>query len=81
MQASGRKAAVKEDSSKLQPAAKAMVLVGDVGFEQYRSASEYRKNKKKLGQARFGEASVGFGNLSPLVDVIEKQRQEGTQDR
>lgn len=81
MQASGRKAAVTEDSSTLQPAAKALVLVGDVGFEQYRSASEYRKILQKPGQARFGEASVGFGNLSPLVDVVEKQWHKDTQDR
>ena len=80
MQASGRPAAVKENSKAEWPAAKAVVLVGDVGFEQYKSASEYSKSKKKPGHAReFGEASVGFGNLSPLVGVIEQQHQH-TQD-
>ena len=81
MQASGRPAAVKENSKAEWPAAKAVVLVGDVGFEQYKSASEYFKSKKKPGHAHeFNEASVGFGNLSPLISIIEEQQQQDAQD-
>ena len=77
MQTSGRKADVKEDSSIVQPAAKAVVLVGDVGFEQYKSASKYMKTRKKPGHTReFGEASVGFGNLSPLASIVDEQQQQ-----
>ena len=81
MQANGRTAAVQQDSNAAWPAAKAVVLVGDVGAEQYQSASDYLQSKKKGGGAHvFGEAPVGFGNLSPLVGVIEEQQQQETHD-
>lgn len=82
MQASGNKStSVKEDSRAEWPAAKAMLLVGDLGIEQYKSASEYMKNRKKPGHTRESEeTSVGFGNLSPLVGVIEEQQQQHAQD-
>lgn len=78
MQASGRKVADEEDSSTPQLAAKALMLVGDMGFEQYRSATEYRKNKLKAGQPIFEAVSAGFGNVALLVDILEKQRHQDT---
>ena len=80
-QASGSKSDVKKHLTAEWPAAEAVVLVGDVGFEQYKSASEYFKSKKKPGHAHeFNEASVGFGNLSPLISIIEEQQQQDAQD-
>ena len=80
-QASGTRSAVKNDSRAEWPAAEAVVLVGDIGFEQYKSASEYLKSKQKPGHAHeLGEASVGYGNLSPLVGIIEEQQQRDAQD-
>lgn len=81
MQANGRTAAVKKDSNAEWPAAKAVVLMGDVGFEKYRNASDFRKSMKTPGHARqFGEASVAFRNLSPLVGLMEEQQQGDMQD-
>lgn len=66
-QATGRKkTTAKEEKTKSdsEPVAQGLVLVGDVGFEKYKTASEYLKAKKQSNQGRFSEASVGFGNLS-----------------
>lgn len=83
MQANGRTAAVEKDSNAEWPAAKAVMLMGDVGFEKYRNASEVTKSMKTPGHARqFGEATVtvAFRNLSPLVGVMEEQQQGDMQD-
>ena len=80
MQASGRKAATKEDSSKIRLAAKAVVLVGDMGFEQYKTAAEYMQSKKEAGENAGSIGPVGFGNLSPLVSIVEEQLRQDVQD-
>lgn len=80
MQACGRKAAMEEDISKVTPAAKAVVLVGDLGFEQYKNASEYLKSRKEAGETGENFGPVGFRNLSPLVGILEEQLRQDAQD-
>jgi len=50
--------------------------VGDIGFEKYKTASDYLKAKKQSNPGRFSEASVGFGNLSAIASILEQQQQD-----
>ncbi len=50
--------------------------MGDIGFEKYKTASDYLKAKKQSNQGRFSEASVGFGNLSAIASILEQQQDE-----
>lgn len=80
IQASGRKAAMAEDMSKVTPAAKAVVLMGDLGFEQYKNASEYLESRKEAGESGQNFGPVGFRNLSPLVGIVEEQLWQDTRE-
>lgn len=72
MQATGKKKSVIQGSSGAElPPAQALLLVGDVGLDKYRNGAQYIKEQKGL---RFGEGSVGFGNLSPVATIIEMQQ-------
>ncbi len=74
VQATGKRASAKK-SGKPEPIAQGLVLVGDIGFEKYKSASDYLKARKASSQGRFSEASVGFGNLSAIAGILEQQQQ------
>lgn len=50
--------------------------MGDIGFENCKTASDYLKAKKQSNQGRFSEASVGFGNLSAIASILEQQQQD-----
>ena len=78
VQATGKKSAGKvKNADGLVPAAKGLVLVGDIGYENYSTASEYLKaRKKRHPDGSLMETSVGFGNLAALVHVIEQQQQQ-----
>lgn len=55
--------------------------MGDIGFENYKTASDYLKAKKQSNQGRFSEASVGFGNLSAIASILEQQQQQDEQGK
>ena len=76
MQATGKKKTPKQEgiSDAMSPA-QALVVVGDVGLDKYRSATQYIEEQKQKG-LRVGLGSVGFGNLSPLAAIIEQQAEE-----
>lgn len=81
LQATGKRAeSVVSDTQ--QPATKALLLVGDIGFEKHKNAAEYigsKQHKSSIG--RFGEATVGFGNLAPLAALVEQQVKEQQQQQ
>ncbi|DBA98759.1 TPA: hypothetical protein ACH3X1_014530 [Trebouxia sp. C0004] len=83
--ATGRKkTAAKEKNKKTNSAesvGQGLVLVGDIGFEKYKTAFDYLKAKKQSNQGRFSEASVGFGNLSAIASVLEQQKQQDEQGK
>lgn len=78
--ATGRKKTAAKKKSKKGDSAESvgqgLVLVGDIGFEKYKTASDYLKAKKQLNEGRFSEASVGFGNLSAIASILEQQQQQ-----
>ncbi|KAL0046084.1 hypothetical protein WJX82_001939 [Trebouxia sp. C0006] len=78
--ATGRKKTAAKDKNKKSNSAESvgqgLVLVGDIGFEKYKTASDYLKAKKQSNQGRFSEASVGFGNLSAIASILEQQQDE-----
>lgn len=80
MQATGRKKTAAKDKNKKSNSAESvgqgLVLVGDIGFEKYKTASDFLKAKKQSNQGRFSEASVGFGNLSAIASILEQQQDE-----
>ena len=85
MQATGKKKAAlnrkkqsKEAEDDEVPVAHGLVLVGDVGFENFKTASKYLKARKLLNEGRLNETSVGFGNLSAIAGIIEQQQQDAT---
>lgn len=74
MQATGKKKTAKPQSNTegLSPA-QALLLVGDVGLEKYRSGLQYIMEQKGLRMVL--RAGSGFGNLSTLASIIEQQQQ------
>ncbi len=79
-QATGRKKTAAKEKNKKSDSAESvgqgLVLVGDIGFEKYKTASGYLKAKKQSNHGRFSEASVGFGNLSAIAIILEQQQDE-----
>ncbi len=78
MQATGRKKTAAKEKNKKSDSAESvgqgLVLVGDIGFEKYKTASDFLKAKKQSNQGRFSEASVGFGNCSAIASILEQQQ-------
>lgn len=57
----------------LSTVGRGVILIGDLGFEQYKSGAQYVKQKRKMGQQGMVESSVGFGNVSMLGGWVEQQ--------
>lgn len=72
VQATGKKKTAKQESSTdALPPAQALLLVGDVGLDKFRSGQQYLKQNKGLTLG----FRPGFDNLSPLADIIQQQQQ------